>query len=60
MSFFSSLSLCLDGIEAAHHWAREICEALSRPNMRFVPIKSAENQGFLMLHQEACWSANAP
>ncbi|WP_225129230.1 IS110 family transposase [Bradyrhizobium sp. IC3123] len=23
----------------------------SRPNMRFVPIKSAENQGFLMLHR---------
>lgn len=28
-----------------------ICEAVSRPNMRFVPIKSAENQGFLMLHR---------
>ncbi|WP_305853190.1 IS110 family transposase [Bradyrhizobium sp. CCBAU 53338] len=87
MSFFSSLTPCLVGIEAcatAHHWAREIrqfghdvrlippayvkpylrrgakndaadaaaiCEAVSRPNMRFVPIKSAENQGFLMLHR---------
>ncbi|MDN4983943.1 hypothetical protein QY049_11950 [Bradyrhizobium sp. WYCCWR 13022] len=28
-----------------------MCEAVSRPNMRFVPIKSAENQGFLMLHR---------
>ncbi|MDF0522926.1 IS110 family transposase [Bradyrhizobium yuanmingense] len=31
--------------------AAAICEAVSRPNMRFVPIKSAENQGFLMLHR---------
>ncbi|MGY4281068.1 transposase [Bradyrhizobium sp. LM2.7] len=87
VSFFSSLSPCLVGIEAcasAHYWAREIqrfghdvrlippayvkpyvprgakndaagaaaiCEAVSRPNMRFVPIKSVENQGFLMLHR---------
>jgi transposase len=87
ISFFSSLSPCLVGMEAcasAHHWAREIqrlghdvrlmppayvkpyvrrgakndaidaaaiCEAVARPNMRFVPIKSVENQGFLMLHR---------
>jgi transposase len=87
ISFFSSLTPCLVGIEAcatAHHWAREIqqlghnvrlippayvkpyvrrgakndaadaaaiCEAVSRPNMRFVPIKSVQNQGFLMLHR---------
>ncbi|MDA9421636.1 IS110 family transposase [Bradyrhizobium sp. CCBAU 53380] len=31
--------------------AAAICEAVSRPNMWFVPIKSAENQGFLMLHR---------
>lgn len=31
--------------------AAAICEAVSRPNMRFVPIKSVENQGFLMLHR---------
>lgn len=87
VSFFSSLSPCLVGIEAcatAHYWAREIqrfghyvrlippayvkpyvrrgakndaadaaaiCEAVTHPDMRFVPIKSAENQGFLMLHR---------
>jgi transposase len=27
------------------------CEAVSRPAMRFVPIKSAEQQGVLMLHR---------
>jgi transposase len=26
--------------------AAAICEAVTRPNMRFVPIKSVENQGF--------------
>ncbi len=31
--------------------AAAICEAVARPNMRFVPIKSVENQGFLMLHR---------
>ncbi len=31
--------------------AAAICEAVARPNMRFVPIKSIENQGFLMLHR---------
>src|SRR6266550_2801575 len=33
-----------DAIDAA-----AICEAMSRPGMRFVPIKSAEQQGALML-----------
>jgi len=33
-----------DAIDAA-----AICEAMSRPGMRFVPIKSAENQAALML-----------
>lgn len=28
-----------------------ICEAVTRPNMRFVPIKSREDQAFLMLHR---------
>jgi transposase len=28
-----------------------ICEALQRPNMRFVPVKSAEQQGRLMVHR---------
>ena len=86
MTFFSTLSDCLIGIEAcatAHHWVRElsrlgrqvklippsyvkayvkcgktdaadaeaICEAVSRPSMRFVPLKSTEQQSALMLHR---------
>lgn len=31
--------------------AAAICEAVMRPHMRFVPIKSAERQGVLMLHR---------
>ena len=31
--------------------AEAICEAVTRPNMRFVPIKSAEQQGVLVLHR---------
>jgi transposase len=31
--------------------AEAICEAVTRPNMRFVPIKSAERQGVLILHR---------
>jgi len=30
--------------------AEAICEAVTRPNMRFVPIKSAEQQALLALH----------
>lgn len=30
--------------------AAAICEAMSRPSMRFVPVKTAENQAELMLH----------
>ena len=30
--------------------AAAICEALGRPSMRFVPVKTAENQAALMLH----------
>ena len=30
--------------------AEAICEAMSRPQMRFVPVKSAEQQATLMLH----------
>jgi transposase len=30
--------------------AEAICEAMSRPGMRFVPMRSAENQAELMLH----------
>jgi len=31
--------------------AAAICEAVTRPNMRFVPIKSPEQQSVLMLHR---------
>jgi transposase len=31
--------------------AAAICEAVSRPHMQFVPVKSAEQQGVLMLHR---------
>lgn len=31
--------------------AEAICEAVSRPNMRFVPIKSVEQQSVLSLHR---------
>jgi transposase len=31
--------------------AEAICEAVTRPNMRFVPIKSPEQQSVLMLHR---------
>lgn len=31
--------------------AAAICEAVTRPSMRFVPIKSQEDQAFLMLHR---------
>jgi len=31
--------------------AEAICEAVTRPNMRFVPVKRAERQGVLMLHR---------
>ena len=33
------------------HDAEAICEAVSRPNMRFVPIKTAEQQTVLALHR---------
>ena len=31
--------------------ARAICEAVSRPNMRFVPIKTLDQQGQLLIHR---------
>lgn len=31
--------------------AAAICEAVTRPTMRFVPVKSAERQGVLVLHR---------
>ena len=31
--------------------AAAICEAMSRPDMRFVPVKTADQQALLMLHK---------
>jgi transposase len=31
--------------------AEAICEAVTRPNMRFVPIKTVDQQSILMLHR---------
>jgi len=31
--------------------AEAICEAVSRPSMRFVPVKSEETQALLMIHK---------
>ena len=31
--------------------AEAICEAVTRPNMRFVPVKTEEQQGVLVLHR---------
>jgi transposase len=31
--------------------AEAICEAVARPNMRFVPVKTAEQQGLLSVHR---------
>jgi len=42
--------------------AAAICEAMSRPDMRFVPIKSVDQQAVLMLHKtlkQRTMSANA-
>ena len=40
--------------------AAAICEAVSRPSMRFVPLRSLENQAALMHHRvQKCWWRNA-
>ena len=31
--------------------AEAICEAVTRPSMRFVPVKSADQQSVLMFHR---------
>ena len=31
--------------------AEAICEAVTRPNMRFVPVKSSEQQSWQLLHR---------
>ena len=42
--------------------AEAICEAVTRPSMRFVPVKSAEQQGVLTVYTAAAifWSVSAP
>ncbi len=35
--------------------AAAICEAVSRPSMRFVPVKTTEQQATLMLHRTRDW-----
>ncbi len=44
--------------------AEAICEAVTRPTMRFVPIKTAEQQALLALHRTRegfvkAWTAQA-
>lgn len=41
--------------------AEAICEAVSRPTMRFVPIKSVEQQArYSCTGRATCWSSSAP
>ena len=41
--------------------AAAIAEAVTRPHMEFVPVKSEAQQAILMLHRPAnCWSGSAP
>jgi transposase len=41
--------------------AEAICEAVSRPSMRFVPVKSEDTQALLMtIRRGSFWSANRP
>jgi transposase len=63
LAFFQKLPPCLVGIEAcasAHHVKRHkndatdaeaICEAVTRPNMRFVETKTSAQQSCLTLHR---------
>src|SRR5512132_1144384 len=38
--------------------AEAICEAVGRPSMRFVPVKSAEQQALLTMHRTRDWGAS--
>jgi len=44
-----ALSACPRAGQRPDPWAEAICEAISRPGMRFVAIKSAETQAALMM-----------
>jgi transposase len=53
LPFFAKLPPCLVGIEAcgtSHHWARELIK-LGHETMRFVPVKSLEQQAALSIHR---------
>ena len=40
--------------------AEAVCEAVTRPTMRFVPVKSPEQQAALSIHRTRdCWSSSA-
>src|SRR6516225_8039169 len=67
LAFFSRLPPCLVGLEACataqyvkayikrnKHDAADaeaICEAVGRPTMRFVPVKTADQQAAVLLHR---------
>src|SRR6516225_1508321 len=67
LAFFGRLPPCLVGLEAcatAHYLkayikrnkhdaadAEAICEAIGRPTMRFVPVKTADQQAAVLLHR---------
>jgi transposase len=40
--------------------AEAICEAVARPNMRFVPVKNVEQQGLLALHRVLAKALSKP
>ena len=40
--------------------AEAICEAVTRPNMRFVPTKTVEQQSLLMLHRACSFASRRP
>jgi transposase len=46
--------VAMEASSSAHHCARNaaaICEAASRPTMRFIPVKSIEQQSMLCVHR---------
>src|SRR5260370_11754853 len=44
-----AISACPRAGQRPDPWAEAICEAMSRPTMRFVPIKTAEQQAALTM-----------
>jgi transposase len=65
-----AISACPRAGQRPDPWAEAICEAMSRPTMRFVPVKTAEQQAALVLGLDRglprgcsgcaiCWSSNA-